>query len=131
MKSIKAPCRFCGQMKLTEVPDNFTEEEIGEEVALTCNCKEAKAYQEKKAKEELLEMAKTSARGTTFELFHESHPDVEELLNAAIDPVADGKIKAVTVKTGGKTTGTIKKSKDTIIVQREDKSTYTRETELS
>lgn len=131
MKEVKHACRFCGQFALVEVPDSFTDEEIGEEVALQCKCKPAKEYQEKKEKEEQLEMAKTSAKGTTFELFHESHPDVEELLNAAINPVADGKIKSVTIKTGGKTTATIKKSKDTIVVQREDKSTYTRETELS
>ena len=37
---------------------------------MECKCDEAKAYQEKKEREERLEAQKLSAKGTTFELFH-------------------------------------------------------------
>lgn len=123
-------CRFCGQTKLVEVPDDFTQEEVDEEIALTCRCPESKAYQEKKQKEEQIEMAKTSAKGTTFELFHEEFPEIEEILNSVMDALVAKKFKKLTITTGGKTKASITFAKDTIKVEREDKSTYTRETEV-
>ena len=123
-------CRFCGQNKLIEVPDSISQEEVDEEVTLVCKCYDAKLYKEKKEKEEQIEMAKTSAKGTTFELFHEEHPVVEEILNSVMDAIVSKQIKKLTIATGGKTKASITYSKGTIKVEREDKSTYTRETEI-
>lgn len=130
MKEETGICRFCGQTKLVEVPDSFTQEQIDEEATLMCKCFEAKQYKEKKEKEEQIEMAKTSAKGTTFELFHEEFPEIEEILNSVMDPLTKKKFKKLTIQTGGKTKATISFSKDTIKVEREDKSTYTRKTEV-
>ena len=84
METKKGACRFCGQNKMIEVPNGYTQEEIDEEVTCECKCDEAKAYQEKKEREERLEAQKLSAKGTTFELFHNDFPEVEEILNNAI-----------------------------------------------
>ncbi len=123
-------CRFCGQTKIIEVPDSMPQNEVDEEATLECKCPDAKVYKEKKEKEEQIEMAKTSAKGTTFELFHEEFPEIEDVLNYAMDALTAKKFKKLSITTGGKTKATISFAKDTIKVEREDKSTYTRETEV-
>lgn len=130
MKEITGTCKFCGQRSLIVVPDNASVELIKEETALNCTCKESQAYRAEKEKEEQIEMAKTSARGTTFELFHEEFPEIEELLNMAINPLVEKKFKKLTINTGGRTKATISFAKDAIKVEREDKSIATRETDV-
>lgn len=130
MQQVTGVCRFCGQSKMIEVPERFTEEEVTEEVSRNCHCVDAKYYREKMEEEERIEASKLSAKGTTFELFHEEYPEVEELLNSSLDALVDKKIKKITVTTYGKSKATISFSKDTIKVLREDKSTYSRETEV-
>lgn len=130
MKEATGICKFCGQHRIVDVPDNFTECEVNEEATLYCNCNDSKAYRERKEKEEQIEMAKTSAKGTTFELFHEEFPKIEDILNYSMDALTQKKFKKLTITTGGKTKASITFSKDTIKVEREDKSTYTRETEV-
>lgn len=131
MQTVKAECRYCGQNRIVEVPDFFSDELIEEEVALHCTCKEAKEFQDKKAMEERMEEAKISATGTTFELFHEDAPEVEAIFNAALDSLTQKKFKSLVIKINDKTKATLKMSKENIVVQREDKNTYTRETETT
>lgn len=130
MKEITGNCKFCGQSVLVVVPDNATEEVLTEEATMNCTCKESHSYRDAKEKEEQIEMAKTSARGTTFELFHEEFPEIEELLNMAINPLVEKKFKKLTINTGGRTKATISFAKDAIKVEREDKSIATRETDV-
>lgn len=131
MTSKKGACRFCGQMKLIDVPDTATQEEIDEEVTLECKCREARAYQEKKEAEERIEEQKVSAMGTTFELFHNDFPDVENMLNNCIPLLVTKKIKKATINTGTKVTAAISIQRGTIKVERIEKAVYTRETELA
>ena len=42
METKKGACRFCGQNKMIEVPNGYTQEEIDEEVTCECKCDEAK-----------------------------------------------------------------------------------------
>ncbi len=130
METKKGVCRFCGQNKMIEVPNGYTQEEIDEEVTCECKCDEAKAYQEKKEREERLEAQKLSAQGTTFELFHNDFPEVEQILNKTIPLLVTKKVKKLTVNTGTKVTATIGISKGTIKVERTETSKYSRETEL-
>lgn len=130
METKKGACRFCGQNKMIEVPNGYTQEEIDEEVTCECKCDEAKAYQEKKEREERLEAQKLSAQGTTFELFHNDFPEVEQILNKTIPLLVTKKVKKLTVNTGTKVTDTIGISKGTIKVERTETSKYSRETEL-
>lgn len=123
-------CRFCGQNKIVEVPDFMNEDEINEEATKGCRCIDAKMYREQKEREELVKQAKISAKGTTFELFHEEFPEIEEMFNSAIDPLVDRKFKKLTITTGGKTKATISFTKGNIKVEREDKSVSALETEI-
>ena len=114
-------CRFCGQNKLVEVPDYLTEEEINEEASRECYCQGAKDYRKAKELEAMIEQQKMSARGTTLQLFHEDYPDIEKLLNSAIDPLAAHKFKKVSVTTDDGMSASIK-WKDGIEVERVDKN---------
>ena len=114
-------CRYCGQTKLVEVPDFFTPEDIQEEASTECYCQGAKDHKKAKELEAMIEQQKESARGTTYQLFHEEFPDIEKLLNSAIDPLAGHKFKKVTVSTDDGVTASIK-WKDGIEVERVDKN---------
>lgn len=114
-------CRFCGQHKVVEVPDYMSEEEINEEASKECYCVDAKAYKQAKELEIMIEQQKMSAKGTTLQLFHEEYPDIENLLNEAIDALAAHKFKKVTISTDDGVTASIK-WKDGIEVERVDKN---------
>lgn len=114
-------CRYCGQTKLVEVPDYFTEKEIEEEASTECYCNGAKDHKKAKELEAMIEQQKESARGTTFQLFHEEFPEIEKMFNSAINPLADHKFKKVTVSTDDGMTASIK-WKDGIEVERVDKN---------
>ena len=92
-------CKFCGQNKIVEVPDYMNEEEINEEASKECYCVGAKNYKAELEQRAIIEQQKMSARGTTLELFHEDFPVIEKLLNEAIDPLADKKIKKLSITT--------------------------------
>lgn len=130
METRKGSCRYCGQQKLIEVPNGYTQEEVDEDVTNECRCDEAKAYRAKKENEERLEAQKLSAKGTTFELFHNDFPEVEQLLNETILLLIKRKVKKLTINTGTKVTATIGISKGVIKVERIETSKYSRETEL-
>lgn len=54
----KAECPFCGaQLIITSVAENLTEEELMEEAASVCNCKEAKFDRSMKETEKKLQIA--------------------------------------------------------------------------
>ena len=56
-------------------------------------------------------MAKRSAKGTTFELFHEEFPEIEDILNYSMDALTQKKFKKLTITTGGRTKASITFSK--------------------
>lgn len=123
-------CPYCGQHRIVELPDDADSKMIEDEVIELCNCKEAQAVRDQRIKEAQIESAKQSARGTTFELFHEEFPDIEIILNGAINALVDKKFKQISITTHGRTKAKMTFSKDTIKVEREDKYVETRETDL-
>ena len=130
MTEFTGVCRYCGQHKLVEIPDAATEEEINEEATVMCRCLPAQAYRDELAHKERVEAAICSAEGTTYELFNDEYPDIEQLLNSAMRPLAAGTIKKVTINTNGKTKASISFAADTFKVEREDKKSIKRQTEI-
>lgn len=129
MQETIGTCRFCGQRVVIVVPDEATEEMMMEEATRNCKCPDAKYYREELEAKEQIELAKESAKGTIFELFHDEHPDIEEILNNCVNLVVKNGY-TITIATKGKTKAKMKFAKETIKVEREDKHTYVRETEL-
>lgn len=128
MTEFTGVCRFCGQHKIVELPDVSTEAEINEEASLMCRCIDAQGYRDALAKKERIEAAICSAEGTTYELFNQDYPEIENILNASMSALAAGKIKKVSINTGAKTKASISFASDTFKVEREDKSNMRRET---
>lgn len=122
-------CRFCGQNKLVEVPDYLTEEEINEEASRECYCQGAKDYKKAKELEAMIEMEKQSARGDIYRHFNNDYPDIEELFNVAIEPLAAHKFKKVSITTDDGVSASIK-WKDGIEVERVDKITQRSKTKV-
>lgn len=130
MKEITGICKFCGQHRLIQVPDEATLEECEAEVLNVCNCIDAQAWRDDIAREERIEAAICSAQGTTYELFNEDYSEIEEILNISMKALASGKIKKITIATGKKTKATLSFSNETFKVEREDKSNTRRETQI-
>lgn len=123
-------CKFCGQHRLIQLPEGASEEEIQEETLNVCNCLDAQSYRDAKDREARIEAAICSAEGTTYELFNEDYPEIEEILNGAMKALASGKIKKITIATGKKTKASISFGSETFKVEREDKSNTRRETQI-
>lgn len=123
-------CRFCGQTKLIKVLDTDTDEYLDEQAILGCNCNDAKMYKRAKEIKEEIEREKISARGTTHTLFHEKYPELETILNCAIDPLTAGKAKKVTITTDDKVKASITWKNGTLEVTREDKNIQTIRTKV-
>lgn len=130
MNDFTGICKFCGQHRLVQLPEGATELEIEEEVLNVCNCIDAQAYRDAKEREARIEAAICSAQSTTYELFNEDYPEIENILNGCMKPLASGKIKKITISTGKKTKATISFAQETFKVEREDKSNTRRETQI-
>lgn len=118
-------CRFCGQNVLFEAPEgleNLEAHEIDkaleEMAARNCTCEAGKMWRK-------LEEQKGIVTEQIEALFANDHQAVGEILIGAIDHVALGRVKKVTVKAGEATaiTGMIMRTKDGLRAEREDKAT--------
>jgi len=93
MKNVTGVCKYCGQFKAIEVPDDYTQEMIDEEVAKNCTCPEATA----KAK---IEESVTYAEAMIKNMFsdeNEDRPDVKDQLLSMARPLAERKIDKVKI----------------------------------
>jgi len=94
-------CRFCGQTFMFEtISGEASDKQMEEYATQKCNCQEAKAYQG------VLE-AKDKAINNIRILF-EKFPAAAELLEKAVEPVAGGAVKSITVNLEGGVKGTLK-----------------------
>ena len=93
-------CRFCGQTFSMEILGEASEAQLEEHATRMCNCPEAKSYQG------VIEAKEKAARN--IEVLFEKFPAAKEILKAAVEPVAGGAIKSVTVNLEGGVKGTLK-----------------------
>lgn len=96
---MKAVCKFCGQIMVTEVPDGATRAECEHIGTMECGCEEARKYQMRqeraaKAKIELDAMLSCNDEDSGIKAVP---VPVIELLKAAIDLMADDQIFKINV----------------------------------
>lgn len=115
-------CKFCGQITAIEVPGDWLDEEKNEYVTEICKCPEADWYRLNKLKKE-------KSRKRVRSLFERDQPDVvKELLQAAVELIADEDISSITVKIDDVTKADIKVgSKGGIRVERTDTTKHMEE----
>jgi len=85
-------CKYCGQTYLVETDEELTQAEIDYRAMMQCECEEAK-------RAKIVERSRTSAQDNIEVLFEEL-PETQEILKRAVDLIAAGGIRAVTVDTG-------------------------------
>lgn len=84
-------CRFCGQMRQIETAAGWSQDEVDEAVTETCRCPSAEKYRhEKKIKRKGHEAVNRMYSGLPEE--------VVEILDNAVDLIAEGEIKTITVE---------------------------------
>ena len=94
-------CRFCGQIKSVEVPEEWDDEKLDELVAESCNCDVAMRYQKKKkrregAEEKLKEILEYEAEDDEDGMVPD---DAKELSYVALEKILEGPINQITVET--------------------------------
>lgn len=105
-------CIYCGQIRQIEGQEGMLEEERNRKATELCDCKEAKAAQEKAE-------ARTKAEKNIHYMFGEDFPETEELLMAAVEHIENGKIDSITINTGVRVKGKVSKTaKGNIKVER-------------
>lgn len=78
-------CRYCGQIKVLQVPETFTQEDVDDEVSKMCNCFEARVAQRK-------EESKAAAEAFMKDAFSDEEHMIEIMkmnFNAVIDDVVE------------------------------------------
>ena len=94
-------CRFCGQTFMIEtISGEASDAQLEEHATQMCNCPEAKAYQG------VLEAKDKAIRN--IKVLFEKFPAAADLLEAAVEPVAGGAVKSITVNLEGGVKGTLK-----------------------
>lgn len=94
-------CRFCGQTFMFEtISGEASDKQLEEYATQKCNCPEARAYQG------VLEAKDKASRN--IKILFEHYPAAAEILEEAIEPVAGGAIKSITVNLDGGVKGTLK-----------------------
>lgn len=97
MKLATGECKYCKQMKSIEVPDNWDEEVVNEEVTRKCNCEEAMAAEE-------VRRVITYAEADIKRFFEDRGLDsFKEILMAAVEPVARKNVMKVSLSSDGYT----------------------------
>lgn len=130
MIPVTGMCRFCGQNIIVDALEGETDEEIEERATMQCKCFRAYEYQKGMAREIAIESDIMSAKGTTFELFHEDYPEVEEMLNNALQPLTQGAFKKIAIDTGEGVKGTAGFNGIDIEVTRSEGKRIQRRTEI-
>ena len=103
-------CIYCGQQII--VDSGKTEEERDKLATKQCTCADAKAAAQNEA-------TTLNAEENIKQLYKQDHPEVEELLIAALPLLADDKIAGITIDTGKRVKAKMtKSSKGNIKVER-------------
>ncbi len=94
MKTATGVCKFCGQTTALEVPEEFTQEMIDEEVVKKCDCPEAQAFTRQ---QEMI----AEGEGTVRSFFEGRGLDgMEELLLLGVIKIANHETDSVSVTKG-------------------------------
>ncbi len=121
MTTKEGTCKYCGQIKLMNIPETFNQEDIDDEATRACDCAEARAYTKR---EENIAGAESGIRDLFKDL--EELNDVKKLMLDAVRPVAESKISKISISKGRYTAG-MKPGKDAIKVSLKYTEEETRE----
>lgn len=90
-------CRYCGQGKMLHTAMPWDEEKCNEAATEMCDCTRAKMYTSKKKRKEDITGAITENFGEKAGM---PLPDVETIMMAAVEAIAEERIGSVTISAG-------------------------------
>lgn len=99
-------CRFCNQMRLVEVNENASGEEVNNKATEECDCPEAEHERDHKRK---IENVNWNIQSLIEE---DGRPDVAEILYAAAETMVNANIKKVAVNINAETTVSMSRDGD-------------------
>lgn len=119
-------CKYCGQIIIIEVPDDWSEEQMDELTAESCSCPDAQRYNSLKHRKEKAHERIVMLFGEQSELpIDES---VEKLLYMAADAAVDLDVERVTISIKDGTKANIRRTpKGSIKIERSESSKDTYE----
>ncbi len=110
----KGFCNFCGEIRMVEVAEGATQEEVNAAVTDVCDCPVAEDMKKRAVQ-------KQKCIQNINLLLTERHPDIAELFKGSIDAVQEHTIKKLTVNTYDNQTARMYECKDGIKVELERK----------
>ena len=116
MKERVAPCMYCGQMRVVQVPEGMPKEEEDRaatvEASKMCNCM---LGQSARAKAEVLDLADEHIE----QILRAEHPVSADMFQMMKEHVFDGRIQKLTIREGSGGKAEMKRTKSEISVSFE------------
>ena len=107
-------CKYCGNGRVVELPEGVSQEALDQEASATCNCYKAEEARKK-------ETQKDVCIAQLGEMLHGKHPEIEDILVCAIEPMQEQKFEKITINTGFNKTIRMRMTKDGIKIEIERK----------
>ena len=97
-------CRFCGQMKILHLTEEWSQERLNEEATCSCGCADARAYAYRKESFEKAQQAVETlfSEGSRIKWLYKItlDPKLKELMFRIMEAMASGIMEAVTINEG-------------------------------
>lgn len=91
MKQVSGECKFCHQVRVVQVPDNYNEKDIETEVTKKCICEEARA-------EQMIQDIIACTESTIRQFFKDKDMELfEKTLLSIVEPMARWQVKKISM----------------------------------
>lgn len=113
-------CKFCGQQRFLMVPEDWTDEQLNDEVSYQCKCEAGKIWRAGVEDEKRIQGMIEESKGISFALLNAKNPEIEQLVNELVPQMVKFDIKSVVLCLSAETKIKIKRSTNSIKIFRSD-----------
>ena len=113
-------CKFCGQQRFLMIPEDWTDEQLTDEVSYQCKCEAGKIWRAGVEDEKRIQGMIEESKGISFALLNAKNPEIEQLVNELVPKMVKLDIKSVVLCLSAETKIKIKRSTNSIKIFRSD-----------
>lgn len=113
-------CKFCGQQKFLKVPEDWTDEELTDEISFQCRCEPGKIWRAGVEDEKRIQGMIEESKGIAFALLNAKNPEIENLVNELVPKMVKFDIKSIVMSISTQTKIKIKRTENAIKIYRSD-----------
>lgn len=113
-------CKFCGQQRFLMIPEDWTDEQLNDEVSYQCKCEAGKIWRAGVEDEKRIQGMIEESKGISFALLNAKNPEIEQLVNELVPKMVKLDIKSVVLCLSAETIIKIKRSTNSIKIFRSD-----------